>query len=214
MGCAMVLVGGYRTQALKTGMNLRRASLSWRGSIPPELVSRSCVCCTALRNLLVATFAMSPGRQQIPYDCVNAARFEPTTGHVEWQRVASVDVSKVEREGDLQTLRQFLPEVAVGMVRGKFVALEKGTPSNHYDAAFSASFTPCMCRSLRLVPESAHGGALGHFRSSSASTLTCLAQVDEDDFDANPGLVNAFRLAQLQTQYVLHCSQVIERYFT
>lgn len=36
-----------------------------------------------------------------------------------------------------------------------------------------------------------------------------MAQVDEDDFDANPGLVNAFRLAQLQTQYVLHCSQVI-----
>ena len=33
--------------------------------------------------------------------------------------------------------------------------------------------------------------------------------MDEDDFDANPGLVNAFRLAQLQTQYVLHCSQVM-----
>eukprot|EP00903_Cladosiphon_okamuranus_P020682 g18991.t1 len=77
-------------------------------------------------------------------------KFEPTTGNVEWQRIASVNVSKVEREGDLQTLRQFLPDVAVGMV-------------------------------------------------------------DEDDFDANPGLVNAFRLAQLQTQYVLHCSQLLQR---
>lgn len=36
-----------------------------------------------------------------------------------------------------------------------------------------------------------------------------MVQVDADDFDANPGLVNAFRLAQLQVQYVLHCSQVI-----
>lgn len=35
-----------------------------------------------------------------------------------------------------------------------------------------------------------------------------MAQVEDDDFDANPGLVNAFRLAQLQTQYVLHCQQV------
>lgn len=44
---------------------------------------------------------------------------------------------------------------------------------------------------------------------SPVSALPCMAQVDEDDFNANPGLVNAFRLAQLQTQYVLHCSQVI-----
>lgn len=74
-------------------------------------------------------------------------RFEPTTGSVEWQRIASVNVSKVEREGDLQTLKQFLPEIAVG-------------------------------------------------------------NIDEHDIDANPGLINAYRLAQLQAQYVLHCQQV------
>lgn len=48
---------------------------------------------------------------------MNAARFEPTTGSIEWHRLASVNVPKVEREGDLQKLKQFLPEVAVGMVR-------------------------------------------------------------------------------------------------
>lgn len=73
-------------------------------------------------------------------------RFEPTTGSVAWQRVAAVNVSKVEREGDLRTLKQFLAEVAVG-------------------------------------------------------------RVDMEDIDANPGLKNAFRLAQLQTQYVVHCQQ-------
>lgn len=75
-------------------------------------------------------------------------RFEPTTGSMEWHRIASVNVSKIEREGDLQTLKQFLPDIAVG-------------------------------------------------------------DIDEHDIDANPGLMNAFRLAQLQTQYVLHCQQVI-----
>lgn len=77
-------------------------------------------------------------------------RFEPTTGSVAWHRIAAVNVSKVEREGDLQTLKQFLPEVAVG-------------------------------------------------------------DVDGHDIDANPGLLNAFRLAQLQAQYVLHCQQVTRR---
>ena len=43
-------------------------------------------------------------------------RFEPTTGDVEWHRVASVNVSKLESEGDVQTLKQFLPEIAVGKV--------------------------------------------------------------------------------------------------
>ncbi|CAN0429888.1 unnamed protein product, partial [Ectocarpus sp. 13 AM-2016] len=75
-------------------------------------------------------------------------RFEPTTGSVDWHRVATAKVSKIEREGDLQTLRQFLPDVAVGKVD------------------------------------------------------------DDDNFDTNPGLLNAFRLAQLQAQYVLHCQQV------
>ncbi|CAN0456962.1 unnamed protein product, partial [Ectocarpus sp. 8 AP-2014] len=75
-------------------------------------------------------------------------KFEPTTGSVDWHRVATVNVSKIEREGDLQTLRQFLPDVAVGKVD------------------------------------------------------------DDDNFDTNPGLLNAFRLAQLQAQYVLHCQQV------
>lgn len=75
-------------------------------------------------------------------------RFEPTTGTMEWHRIAAVNVSKLEREGDLQTLKQFLPDIAVG-------------------------------------------------------------NVDEHDGDASPGLVNAFRLAQLQAQYVLHCQQVI-----
>lgn len=67
---------------------------------------------------------------------------------MEWQRIASVNVAKVDREGDLQTLKQFLPEIAVG-------------------------------------------------------------KLDEDDIDANPGLANAFRLAQLQAQYLLHCQQVV-----
>lgn len=75
------------------------------------------------------------------------ARFEPTTGCVEWHQIAAANVSKIERDGDLQTLKQFLPEIAVG-------------------------------------------------------------RVDEDDVDANIGLAKAFRLAQLQTQYVLHCQQV------
>lgn len=74
-------------------------------------------------------------------------RFEPTTGSVDWQRIAAVNVAKVEREGDLQAIKQFLPEVAVG-------------------------------------------------------------RVEADEIDANPGLINAFRLAQLQAQYVLHCEQV------
>ncbi|CAN0049620.1 unnamed protein product, partial [Ectocarpus sp. 13 AM-2016] len=78
-------------------------------------------------------------------------RFEPTTGSVDWHRVATAKVSKIEREGDLQTLRQFLPDVAVGKVD------------------------------------------------------------DDDNFDTNPGLLNAFRLAQLQAQYVLHCQQVLQR---
>ncbi|CBJ27361.1 similar to DAZ interacting protein 1-like isoform 1 [Ectocarpus siliculosus] len=80
-------------------------------------------------------------------------KFEPTTGSVDWHRVATVNVSKIEREGDLQTLRQFLPDVAVGKVD------------------------------------------------------------DDDNFDTNPGLLNAFRLAQLQAQYVLHCQQVLQRQF-
>lgn len=75
------------------------------------------------------------------------ARFEPTTGSVNWGRVAAVNVSKLERKGDLQTLKQFLPDVAVG-------------------------------------------------------------KIDGDDIDASPGLINAFRLAQLQAQYVLSCHQV------
>lgn len=58
-----------------------------------------------------------------------------------------MNVAKVEREGDLQTLTQFLPEVAVG-------------------------------------------------------------RVEMDEIDANPGLMKAFHLAQLQAQYVLHCEQV------
>lgn len=75
-------------------------------------------------------------------------RFEPTTGRVNWPRIAAASISKIERGGDLQTLGQFLPDVAVG-------------------------------------------------------------RVDAEDIDAtNPGLINAFRLAQLQTQYVLHCQQV------
>lgn len=65
-----------------------------------------------------------------------------------WPRIAAANVAKLEREGDMQSLRQFLPDVAVG-------------------------------------------------------------RVDEDDIDANPGLLNAFRMAQLQTQYLLHCRQVI-----
>ncbi|CAM9312270.1 unnamed protein product [Ectocarpus fasciculatus] len=80
-------------------------------------------------------------------------KFEPTTGGVDWHRVATVDVSKVEREGDLQTLRQFLPDLAVGKVD------------------------------------------------------------DDDSFDTNPGLLDAFRLAQLQAQYLLHCQQVLQRQF-
>ncbi|CAM9273195.1 unnamed protein product [Ectocarpus sp. 12 AP-2014] len=80
-------------------------------------------------------------------------KFEPTTGSVDWHRVATANVSKIEREGDLQTLRQFLPDVAVGKVD------------------------------------------------------------DDDNFDTNPGLLNAFRLAQLQAQYVLHCQQVLQRQF-
>ncbi|CAM9466621.1 unnamed protein product [Ectocarpus sp. 12 AP-2014] len=78
-------------------------------------------------------------------------KFEPTTGSVDWHRVATANVCKIEREGDLQTLRQFLPDVAVGKVD------------------------------------------------------------DDDNFDTNPGLLNAFRLAQLQAQYVLHCQQVLQR---
>lgn len=64
-----------------------------------------------------------------------------------WHRIAAVNASKVERDGDLQTLKQFIADVAVG-------------------------------------------------------------QVNEDDIDANAGLIKAFRLAQLQVQYVLHCQQV------
>lgn len=79
--------------------------------------------------------------------CFCDVRFEPTTGGMDWQRIAAVNVAKVEREGDLQTLKQFLPEVAVG-------------------------------------------------------------RVEADKIDANPGLINAFHLAQLQAQYVLHCEQV------
>lgn len=79
--------------------------------------------------------------------CFAHGRFEPTTGSVDWQRIAAVNVAKVEREGDLQTLKQFLAEVAVG-------------------------------------------------------------RVEADEIDANPGLVNAFSMAQLQVQYVLHCEQV------
>lgn len=45
-----------------------------------------------------------------------SGRFEPTTVGVEWHRIASVNVPKLEREGDLQTLKQFLPEIAVGKV--------------------------------------------------------------------------------------------------
>lgn len=58
-----------------------------------------------------------------------------------------MNASKVERDGDLQTLKQFIADVAVG-------------------------------------------------------------EVDGDDIDANPGLIKAFQLAQLQVQYVLHCQQV------
>lgn len=76
-----------------------------------------------------------------------SGRFEPTTGSVAWHRIAAVNASKVERDGDLQSLKQFIADIAVG-------------------------------------------------------------QVDEDDIDANPGLIKAFRLAQLQVQYVLHCQQV------
>lgn len=74
-------------------------------------------------------------------------RFEPSTGAVSWPRVAAANVNKIEREGDLQSLRQFLPDVAVG-------------------------------------------------------------RVDEEDVDTHPGLLKAFRLAQLQAQYLLHCQQV------
>ncbi|CAM9430697.1 unnamed protein product, partial [Hapterophycus canaliculatus] len=38
-----------------------------------------------------------------------------------------------------------------------------------------------------------------------------VGKLDTDDIDANPGLVNAFRLAQLQSQYLLHCQQVLQR---
>lgn len=81
------------------------------------------------------------------YGTFLAVRFEPTTGSVAWHRIAAVNASKVERDGDLQTLKQFIADVAVG-------------------------------------------------------------EVDGDDIDANPGLIKAFQLAQLQVQYVLHCQQV------
>ena len=67
-----------------------------------------------------------------------------------WQRVAAVNASKIEREGNLQAVKRFIPEVAVG-------------------------------------------------------------RVNSHDVDTNPGLLNAFRLAQLQVQYVLHCQQVRHR---
>lgn len=74
-------------------------------------------------------------------------RFEPSTGALSWPRIAAANVTKIEREGDLQSLRQFLPDVAVG-------------------------------------------------------------RVDAEDVDTHPGLLKAFRLAQLQAQYLLHCQQV------
>ncbi|CAM9726830.1 unnamed protein product, partial [Sphacelaria rigidula] len=77
-------------------------------------------------------------------------RFEPSTGALSWPRIAAANVTKIEREGDLQSLRQFLPDVAVG-------------------------------------------------------------RVDAEDVDTHPGLLKAFRLAQLQAQYLLHCQQVLER---
>lgn len=46
----------------------------------------------------------------------DANRFEPRTGQVDWTRVASVGVSRIEKEGDLAALRRFLPDVAVGRV--------------------------------------------------------------------------------------------------
>ncbi|CAM9229269.1 unnamed protein product [Ectocarpus sp. 4 AP-2014] len=98
--------------------------------------------------------ALPPENKRVPPRFPTAGfKFERTTGSVDWHRVASANVSKIEREGDLQTLRQFLPDVAVGKVD------------------------------------------------------------NDENFDTDPGLLNAFRLAQLQAQYVLHCQQVLQRQF-
>lgn len=74
-------------------------------------------------------------------------RFEPTTGNIDWLRVAAANVSKIERDGDLKTLQKFLPDTAVG-------------------------------------------------------------RVDEAQIEATPTFINAFRMSQLQVQYILHCHQV------
>lgn len=58
-----------------------------------------------------------------------------------------MNVSKVEAEGDLQTLKQFLPEVTVGMVRGERQLEEKeniAIPSSCFDLA--------LWTTVRLLP--------------------------------------------------------------